>query len=56
MQNVHGALQLILYRRLDRAQGFRSEDEGSHDRSAKGLRHSEPLNAVIEGDREFLRQ
>ena len=56
MQDVNGTLQLILDCRLDRAQRFRGEDEGGHDRSAKGLWHSETLDAVIERDGEFLRQ
>src|SRR5262245_8100038 len=56
MKDVNGTLQLILDCRLDRAQRFRGQNEGGHDRSPKSLRHSETLDAVIKRDSKFLRQ
>ena len=56
MQDVDGTLQLILDCRLDRAQRFRGQNEGGHNRSPKGLWHSEALDAVIERNSKFLRQ
>jgi hypothetical protein len=56
VENVDRTLQLVPGRGLDGTQCFRCENESGDDRGAKGLRHSESLNAFIERNSKLFSQ
>ena len=56
MQDVNGTLQLLLSGRVNTTQSIRRQDHRGDDGTAKSLRHSPTLDAVIQWNREFFRQ